>query len=105
MRKPFCDICEEPCEDKYVDISLDVPYGDFYNRPCDSSLGYEVVQSRIIASVTFRFWKHRTGFGGPPDLCLKCRIEILQMLLNKEEDFLLLQKGKTNKNDRNDNCT
>lgn len=65
MKKLFCDICGEPADDQCW-AETAVLFGDPYER--DGKAEQCTISARLVIS----FKNHKQGYGGPPDLCLKC---------------------------------
>lgn len=86
MTKKFCDICGEPAEGKYSPPELLVKNGEPRETFESDGLGFKTVCQQIGVLAHFSLRNHPTGFGGPPDLCAKCRGELLHALAAKYAD-------------------
>ena len=74
MDKRFCDLCDSPVTNRD-------------NRD-NITLAKEVLcdkKAKIVGKFILSFSGHSSGFGGPPDLCNKCR----RKLLNKYKRSIL----------------
>lgn len=70
--KRFCDICGNPADEglhgKGAEEKIGEPWRGYNGaKECDG-----VWQTTIHARVIFGFTNHKTGFGGPPDICASC---------------------------------
>lgn len=72
-------MCGEPAEEN-IKPEVFHPFGDPYDGVGLAFLGAEKVQCKIRAYVVFSFVEHRTGFGGPPDLCKICAAKLCKEL-------------------------
>lgn len=77
MTKRFCDLCGEPAVGELA-LELAAPFKPEYPSEVQRS---EEGRPRITLRVNFGFRNHPTGYGGPPDLCHKCRAKLLYKLL------------------------
>lgn len=66
MNKRFCDMCGKP--------AANIKKLETFHRhdPDGRNADGEPAPTLIMTSVHFSFRNHRTGFGGPPDLCRRC---------------------------------
>jgi len=77
MNKPFCDICESPADSK-PGVKSSIMFGRKHLSPHTDT---KLVKTEAVATVHFGFQNHESGYGGPPDLCTKCRRELVKKLL------------------------
>jgi hypothetical protein len=84
MTKQFCDICGDPAQDKISGASHAVKHGKPY-RSFSVGGSEALFQCRIVVRATFGFEGHETGFGGPPDLCSRCALKLLNDLARQFE--------------------
>lgn len=85
-KRHFCDLCDAPAVDGLHAKSTELPVGEPVReyRSHRSGGGTEgLYQTYAIASVHFSFRDHKTGFGGPPDLCRACASKLVKQLLEK----------------------
>lgn len=83
MTRNFCDICGEPA----VMGSPNVERKDPIGQPVTWAVGEEMAkQVSVTTHVRFGFANHPSGFGGPPDLCKKCRVRLLHDIWAMMED-------------------
>jgi len=79
MKKSFCDICGEPANDgidrAYSELEIGAPYGWSAAEP--------ERQCRIVAKITFGYVDHSTSFGGPPNLCRACAVDLAAAVVAK----------------------
>ncbi len=81
MTKRFCDICGNPAnESLHRKTEADTPFGKPYEGSKHGTIGTEKKQCAITIRVHFGFTEHRTGFGGPPDLCDECAAKLIMSL-------------------------
>lgn len=90
MTKNFCDLCGEPALknlESEVKLPYDAPYKENGWTSPDSpkAIKPKIIQAYIVARVHYSFRSHRTGFGGPPDLCEGCVQELLELLLRNHK--------------------
>lgn len=80
MTQLFCDLCGKIA----IQDGINSKFMAFENAG-EKYLNYENMtkQCSIRALVTFTFHDHRTGFGGPPDLCESCARKLIAKLLAK----------------------
>ena len=81
MQKRFCDFCEEALSSEPKKIEL-ISETKVY---CDD-------KAKVTVSLITGFHNHSTGFGGPPDLCLSCMIELIDEI--KEKAITLAERFK-----------
>jgi hypothetical protein len=81
MTKRFCDLCGS--------VAL-VPGEDWKNE-CIVKSG-ENAKARIVAQVILRFQGHPRGYGGPPDICHKCALVLVEGIVRKQTERA--KKGK-----------
>jgi hypothetical protein len=86
MNKKFCDICEAPVEEcRSSDIEAKTPWGKEYLGVDAGSPTNSMKQCFITTTVHFGFRAHQSGFGGPPDLCTKCKKQLIHSIWNSLE--------------------
>ena len=59
MTKSYCDICG--------DVANPTLHQTTHERTIPNSIG-----TKVTVTFSFGFRNHPTGYGGPPDLCLRC---------------------------------
>lgn len=75
MTKNFCDLCGEPATGKeIVGISMPFPKEVLSDK-----------KARVQIRFSLGFQNHSTGFGGPPDVCESCLIDLVNALKKKVE--------------------
>lgn len=71
MTKRFCDLCGKPAAElRKLEISR--AFG-----PEREEEEYNKHRCSVRVSVNFGFHDHPTGFGGPPDLCEECVLDLI----------------------------
>lgn len=78
MQKRFCDICEKPAVDNF-EPSYYQPVGEEWTSWKDP-VNITKQQCAIKMRAVFGFDNHKSGFGGPPDLCLQCMLDLVEGL-------------------------
>jgi hypothetical protein len=81
MTKKFCDLCETEAIQDNPDMLCSLPYG----QPYETYIPIGQKQAYITISARFGFSQHKSGYGGPPDLCKECRVKLLTHLLEKSK--------------------
>lgn len=78
MTKRFCDICEKPAIEHF-DPAYYLPIEEWtsWKNPVNQTKE----QCAIKVKAYFGFENHKTGFGGPPDLCLQCMLDLVEGLM------------------------
>lgn len=85
-RRYYCDLCDKPAVDGLHGTQISVPVGtpvSEYRTRADGSGCVGNYQTLAVASVHFSFTDHKTGFGGPPDLCAECAAKLVEELRQK----------------------
>lgn len=80
MTKRFCDLCQSPA----LDETRVESHHKFEEWQRSIPQGTEVCY--IETAILFSFNQHKTGFGGPPDLCKSCRIQLIEEALRKVKE-------------------
>lgn len=75
MTKTFCDMCGKPAARANVVM--------FTRRPKPRPEGFDKT-ARIRMSLSFYYVDHSTGYGGPPDLCKRCKTELFEEMLDAQ---------------------
>lgn len=68
MTKHFCDICQQECEPG--------TWTEEYLDPMHRSLGRNNTAQTEVA-VRFSYRNHTTTYAGPPDLCKRCKKNLI----------------------------
>ena len=84
MKKPFCDVCGAPAFEglERWKMRACLRVGTPHRAPEPGSTSYREVQCQAVATTSYTFENHPTGFGGPPDLCVNHARDLLQGLLD-----------------------
>lgn len=79
MTKNFCDICGAPAI-KIPGVYYSLEIGEPFEREELETPKLTAIRTKVVARLHFSFADHKTGFGGPPDLCSDCANDIISKL-------------------------
>lgn len=81
MTKNFCDLCGEPAINFDTRLTHSVEFGEKHPAYRCDSVQRPMERTKIVVATSLGFADHETGFGGPPDLCGKCLLDLLTQFL------------------------
>jgi hypothetical protein len=74
-KRTFCDLCDSPVDPKQNGSP------NFEYEASSRVLGDK--SAKVCIRISFGYHRHSTGYGGPPDLCNKCRVNLLKAALGR----------------------